>query len=540
MASDASDAPAAAGNGSGATASPWMEGGRFPQGPGLAEDLHCELLVVGAGIAGLTAAYHAAKNGLDVVVLDDGPVGMGETLRTTAHLVSAVDDRIHQLESWHGKRRAHLAVQAHAQAIDLIGDTVRREAIDCGYTRRDGYLFLKHGDKPRELRKEAAAATRAGLDVELVDEVPWGRIEGPALRFADQGQFHPRAYLDGLATALREAGGRIHTGVHVDEVKEAKGAVVARATGGAKVDAHKAVLATNVPVGTKNLFFAKVAAYRTYVVAAPIARAKAPEALLWSTGHPYYYVRTQPDPRDRRRMLLIVGGEDHRVGQSGDPIEHLDNVAAWMAQHFPGVGPTAYRWSGQVQETMDGLCFAGRMPGHRRTFVVAGDSGMGMTHGTLGGKLVADLAAGLENPWAEVFDPARVRVKAMSAHVLTEDLKSSAPYVRRLAAAEVKSVDDVPLGEGRVLREGGRPVCVHRALDGTVTRRSAVCVHLGCIVGWNALEGSWDCPCHGSRYDAQGQVLMGPANAPLASAEGGATVQREVRKVRRTRMRRAA
>jgi glycine/D-amino acid oxidase-like deaminating enzyme/nitrite reductase/ring-hydroxylating ferredoxin subunit len=480
-------------------------------------DADAEVCIVGAGIAGMTAAYLLARAGRDVLLLEDRDLGAGETGRTTAHLASAQDDRFVRLEALHGRDGARLAAESHAAAIDAIERICRDEGIDCDFRRVDGYLFPADGEPFDELLPELEAAQRAGLDVEVVSDAPYDPFRrGRCLRFRNQARFHPLRFLAGLARCIERDGGRIHTGTHVSGI-EGGDRVTIEVEGGRTVDAAACIVATNSPISDMALTHVRQAAYRTYVVGARVPTGSVPDALYWDDDDPYLYIRLQHVARDGGYDLLIVGGEDHKTGQKDDGAARLDRLAAWTRERFPMVEAIEYRWSGQVFEPNDYLAMSGPQPGARNVFMHTGDSGQGMTHGVLGAMLLADLVAGREHPWAALYDPKRVTLRA-AGEFAKENLNVALQYAAYVLPGEVTDVAEIAAGEGRIVRRGASLHAVYRDEAGTLHERSAKCTHMGCIVDWNTLEKSWDCPCHGSRFDAHGNVITGPATKPLGPA----------------------
>ena len=503
---------------SGRTQPVWTATADVPTYPALAEDVACDVCVVGAGIAGMTTAYLLAREGRRVVVIDDGPIAGGETGRTTAHLASAQDDFYSEIERVHGADGARVAAASHSAAVAKVGEIARAEGIDCGYARLDGYLFLAPGDDPKDLDEELDAARRAGIAVELVERAPLGAFDtGRCLRFADQGQFHPVKYLAGLARAIVRDGGRICNGTAARDVSDGAPATVKTASGHT-ISAQAVVVATNSPVNDLLVMHTKQAPYRTYVIGVRVPAGAVTPALYWDSADPYHYVRLEKAPADPQEGgdLLIVGGEDHKTGQEDDMEERWRRLEAWTRERFPAAGAVEYRWSGQVMEPVDYMGFIGRNPGDEHVFIATGDSGQGTTHGTIAGMLLTDLIAGRENPWAKLYDPSRKSLRPpASLEFAKENLNVAAQYLDLVTPGEIKSADEVKPGEGAVLRRGATKVAVYRDRDGTVHERSAICTHLHCVVHWNRGEGSWDCPCHGSRFDPYGRVLNGPAIADL-------------------------
>jgi glycine/D-amino acid oxidase-like deaminating enzyme/nitrite reductase/ring-hydroxylating ferredoxin subunit len=466
-----------------------------------------DVCIIGGGIAGLTTAYLLTKAGRKVTVIDDGLIGGGETCRTTAHLSNAIDDRIYRIEEWHGQDKAKLAVESHTAAIDTIESIVNSENIDCDFKRVDGYLFPAESGGDDDLQKEFEAAKRCGIEVEWVN-IPLGR----AIRFPRQGQFHILKYLNAVAQAVTAGGGQLISNTRVLEWTGGEAPVVSTARG--EIKANKVVLATNYPLLSK--MFAELPAYRTYVVGIQIEAGSVEPALYWDTADPYIYVRTQPDGDGE---ILIVGGEDHRTAQANDGDQRFAKLESWAKRNFPGTGEVKYRWSGQFMETHDGLAFIGQYSDDEpNVFLITGDSGMGMTHGTIGGMLVSDLVLGRPNPWKEVYEPTRVATQSITEAV-PEIVASTVPYKDWLTGGDVDSTDDLKPGEGGVIRKGLSKIAAYRDDDGELHVRSAVCTHMGCIVRFNSLERTWDCPCHGSRFSTDGEPVNAPAIKPLGEAE---------------------
>jgi Rieske Fe-S protein len=306
-------------------------------------------------------------------------------------------------------------------------------------------------------------------------------------------------------------GGRIFNGTHATEIVGGDDAHVLTSTG-ASARCNYVVVATNTPVNDWVTIHTKQAAYRTYIIGARVPKGSVSKALFWDTPDPYHYVRLG-EMADHD--VLIVGGEDHKTAQAADQDERFEKLVQWARQRWPMTGDIEYRWSGQVMEPVDSLAFIGRNPlDKENVFIATGDSGNGMTHGTIAGILITDLIMGRKNDWETLYDPSRKSLLA-AGPFLKEDLNVAAQYSDLLTAGEVESVEQIPPGSGAVVRRGLIKVAVYRDKQGQLHERSAICPHLGCVVAWNKLEKSWDCPCHGSRFDALGKVTNGPALGDL-------------------------
>lgn len=502
----------------------WMSIDMPTSGP-LNEDTAAEVCIIGGGIAGLTTAYRLLDEGKSVIVLESGALCSGMTPLTTAHLSNVMDRGLSTIERLHGEQGARLAIQSHTVAIDWIEKTAAQESIACDFERVDGYLFTSTADSTARIEEEWQTARR----VEFTNVARYDSVSllpfptGPSLRFTHQAQFHPIKYLAGLARAITRKGGRLYTNSHVTQVNT-KSRNVVTTRNGWQVSAKTLVVATNTPINNTVTLHTKQAPYVSYVIGARIAPGSVSKALYWDTEDPYHYVRVHSDIIDgREEAVLIVGGEDHKTGQAGDGERRYAALETWMRERFPMAKDVLFSWAGQVMESIDGLAFIGHNPGDSNVYVATGDSGMGMTHGTIAGLLLSDLIMDRLSPWASLYDPSRQPIKAAGTF-LAESLNVAAQYGDWLTPGDVASELDIPLDSGAVLRNGLHKIAAYRDHEGVLHQCSAVCPHLSCIVGWNPSQKTWDCPCHGSRFDRFGKVLNGPATSdlsPLTSSHGG-------------------
>lgn len=496
----------------------WLDSSPIPEFPALEKDLVTDVCIVGGGIAGLTTAYLLMKKGKRVCVLESLDLTGGQTARTTAHFTYALDDRYFEIERLHGVRGSRLAAESHRAAVSKVAKIVQNENIDCEMSRVDGYLFAQNDPKSHTLLREIGAARRAGLsEVEFVNHAPLDAFDtGPCLLFPRQLQLHPLKYLAGLANAIRKGGGTIFTRTHVSDMKGGPDAIVT-ASNGHTVRCKSIVVATNTPVNDLVAVHTKQAAYRTYVVALEVPKDSIPSILLWDTLEPYHYIRLEKGHRDKD--LLIVGGADHKTGQESHPEKKFQELEDWARLRFPMALEVSHRWSGQVMEPVDGLGFIGRNPmDDDNVFIITGDSGNGLTHATIGALLITDLISGRKNRWEEIYSPSRISIKATKEY-LKENANVAAQYTDWISVKPKPNFEDIPRGEGIVYRDGVGLIAAYKDEEGHVELMSASCTHLAGVVNWNSVEKSWDCPCHGARYDCHGQVIEGPANKDLKKYE---------------------
>lgn len=497
---------------SGALESLWTDGApdiRFTQLDG---DIKADVVIVGAGITGITTAYLLAGTGKDIVVIEDGFLGSGETGRTTAHLTAVLDKRYSEISSMHGEHDAFLAYESHSKAIDLIESISNSEKIDCDFERLDAYLFLHPSDHRDTLENEMDAANDIGIFAELVDKACLPFNTGISIRFPQQAQFHPLKYLRGLANAAKKNGVRIFTQTKAEKVLEDG----VRTESGHKIAAKHIVIATHSPVKGAQIFFKEVP-FRSYVVASKIPKNSIEPGLYWDTGdqksenHAYHYIRVQ---KEQGHDVLIIGGEDHVTGR-GNPEECFENLEKWVKEHFH-IGNIDYRWSGQILEPSDKLAFIGRSPWHDfNLYIATGYSGNGMTYGTIAAMILSDLISGRENKWAHIYDPSRLAIKAapqMAHDSLVPLAQMAAGWIK---GGNIESTDELEPGQGGIMDR----MAIYKDEKGKVHAFSASCPHMGCMVGWNPAERSWDCPCHGSRFTSMGEMINGPAIQGLKEVE---------------------
>ena len=504
-----------------ATRSLWMRVEVLPDASAAKGALTADTVIVGSGIAGLSAAYELAAAGQKVIVVDRGSIAGGMTSRTTAHLAPICDDTISSLIDLRGEEMARLFQQSQEAAVDRIEAIVGELDIDCAFRRLDGFLFpaedMKREEAKKQLDKELEAARKAGAAAEHAKGVPFvGFKTAPALRYPRQATFHPLKYLQAITRTVVDKGGKVFANSPVVRIEASPQGVEVHTENGARIAASHAIVATNSPINKRVELHSKMAPYRTYAMAFSIARGTLPDALYWDMADPYHYVRLHPG--SGKGDYLIAGGEDHKSGEADDGAERFGKLEAWIRKLVPELGKEAHRWSGQVMTTLDHCGYIGRDPHDERVFVVTGDSGQGITHGALAGLLLRNLIVSGSSPWESVYDPSRKTAKAIGTYI-SENVTAIKNFAEYLLPSELDSAEALKPGEGGILIDGLKRLAACRDRDGTLHVRSGVCTHLGCHVNWNSTEQCWDCPCHGSQFAPDGAVLNGPALSPLEAAE---------------------
>ncbi|MEU4311081.1 FAD-dependent oxidoreductase [Nocardia sp. NPDC024068] len=497
----------------------WMQSTEQTSYPRVTGDIDADVAVIGGGIAGLCCAWEIAGTGRSVTVLEADRIVSGTTGYTTAK-VSAQHTLVYDsLRSSFDAETAGMYARSQQDAVEHLVRTAADLGIDCELERAPAYTYVTAPEGVDQIRAEAAAATEAGLSASLVTETGLPFEVAAAIRVEGQVQFHPRRYLLALAAELTRRGGRIFERTRVLGLDEGDPCRLSTEDG-ATVRARDVVIATHYPVFDRALLFTRLQPRRELAVAGPLSADADPSGMYITPEENTRSVRTAPY-RDGRR-LLIVTGEHLRPG-TASTVDRFDRLATWAREHFP-VDSIDYHWGAQDNTTSDDLPYIGRFhPGARHVYVSTGFGGWGMTHGIAGGRILAAELAGDPLPWARIYDPRRLHPVVESGSLLKSGLDVGRHLIGdRLAPSTFRdSSDDLAPGSGAVMRRSGQRCAVYRDEAGRLHTVSAVCTHLGCLVAFNDAETSWDCPCHGSRFDIDGKVLEGPATTPLRPVETG-------------------
>jgi glycine/D-amino acid oxidase-like deaminating enzyme/nitrite reductase/ring-hydroxylating ferredoxin subunit len=478
-------------------------------------DIDVDVVIVGAGLTGVTTAYLLRNEGVRVALIDRGKVAAADTARTTAHLTYVTDYRLNELAKRFGKQGAKAFWEAGAAAIDTIASIVERTNADCGFGWFDGHLHasLRESDASQRalLQEDAKLANELGFDAKFVDTTPLMHRAG--VRFANQAKFHPRKYLEALLRAIPGEGSGVFEDTSFESVEDEPFAVRAN---GRRIRCDYLVIATHNPLmGQKGLigatlFQTKLSLYTSYVLGAELPKNSVQEGLFWDTHDPYDYLRIDSYPD---RQYAIFGGDDVKTGQEKNSADVFSGLEARLRKLLPQA-QVRHRWMGQVVETDDGLPFIGENA--EREFIATGFCGNGFTLGTLAAMMARDCYLGRDNPWVDLLRVDRKPFHGGLWRYLKENVDYPYYLLRdRLARASDDDLEALREGEGRIVAAEGKKVAAYRDEQGKLTLLSPVCTHMKCLVRWNATDHTWDCPCHGSRFHPDGAVLSGPAEAPL-------------------------
>lgn len=502
--------------------------GTAPAGafPALVGETSVDVCIVGGGITGITAAQLLADGGKTVAVLEACAVGEGTTGYSTGNLHVVPDDGMRLILRKWNRDVAQAVAASRAEMVDHIERTVTTFGLNCAFARRPHFMFALDEKQAEQLEEERKALAAVGLPVSVATDVPLPASIGvrSAIRVENQAQFQPAAYTRLLAeriVAESRSRCRVFENSPAVEIDSDKGIV---RTPAGTVRADHIIVATHTPKGF-NLLHTAVSPYREYGVAAPLPDGPAPEGIFWSMEEPGHSIRSFT--ADGTRYLIVIG-EKHKTGQHDDAVDYYARVEDYARRHF-GIGANgangasgaafAYRWSGQHYRSPDALPFIGKTVNSGRAFVATGFGTSGLLWGPVAGQIIADAILGHDNPYAELYAARRFTPAKSAGEFVKENVNVAGQYARdwlsRGAATNIDKIDEWQPGEGRLVETDGKKVAVFVDEAGEVHTLSPVCTHMGCIVRWNAPEKSWDCPCHGSRFACTGEVLEGPALAPL-------------------------
>ena len=488
----------------------WSTTSQLPRFPPLEDDIAVDVAIVGAGITGVSIAYLLKEAGKRVALLELGRIGQGTTGHTTAKLTVGQSLIYGRMRAAHGQEAARLYAESNQAAIAQMRELVSGERIDCDWEQASNYVYTESSAGLGQLEDELAAMREAGIAAELTRQTDLPYPVAGAIRVDDQAQFHPLKYLAGLVSGLPGEGSHVFEATRARGVRGGETCVVETTAG--RVRADHVVVATQLPFLDRGLFFARAHPRKSYAVAAEVDAAAMPDGMYINVDEPTRSIRSAPGPGQSR--FLIVGGESHHPGEDAD--RRYRALAAFMRERFDA--EAALRWSAHDYMPADGLPYIGRMPrGDRNIFVATGFAKWGLTKATIAARIVADAILGRPNPWAQLYDPGRLTLRASARSLAAENAQVAWRFLGdrlrpRPGEAELRRLAP---GAGAVVRMGAGHLAVFRDDAGVLHVLSARCPHLGCLVGWSEADRSWECPCHGSRFTAQGELVQGPATEDL-------------------------
>jgi glycine/D-amino acid oxidase-like deaminating enzyme/nitrite reductase/ring-hydroxylating ferredoxin subunit len=495
----------------------WIETTADTSYPGLEGDAEFDAVVVGAGITGTTTAWLLKEAGLRVALIEMRRIGDGATGYTTAKLTVGHNLIYADLEREHGGEAARTYATSNQWAIDRLERLVRELDIECDWEGASNYVYTESDDRVRDLEQELDAARRAGVAAELTTEtdLPYPVIS--ALRVDGQAQFHPRKFLQGLGERIAGDASHVFEQTRATDVRRGDLSTVVTRSG--LLRARHVVLATHMPFMDRGLFFAKAHPHKSYAISARIQASAAPRGMYISVEQPTRSVRSTPGVEGER--FLVIGGETHKPGRDDDTRQRYEALERFLGERFDAAS-VEHRWSTHDYVPVDQLPYIGRLRrGDDRVLVATGFAKWGLTKGVIAAAILSDMILGRSNPWAPVYDAKRLHLKSSARRFLSENAKVAAWFVGdRVRPRDGRdAIARLRPGDGTVARIRGRQIAVHRDEDGKLHAVSARCTHLGCLVGWNRADRTWECPCHGSRFAADGTLVQGPATNGLAARE---------------------
>lgn len=487
----------------------WREKGRGKSYPKLPENTEADVVIIGGGITGLTTALQLTEAGKRVVLLEAQEIGSGTTGLSSCHLTTDIDEEYRNLISTFDNSTARVVAESRKAAIDFIEKTSQEKNIHCDFRRLPGYLYTEIPEDVGSLKEEQEAASLAGLEVKRTDVVPLPFNIKKGLRFENQGEFNAQEYLAGLAYYITSKDGRIYENSLVKSIEERDNLYIVKTNSGS-VKAAKVVMATHLPLFL-NVLQTLAAPYISYMMAAKLKQQEYPVGLFWDMADPYHYIRYY---KNENGSYVVVGGEDHKTGHIINTEEQYQRLEKYIRDRFD-IESIDYKWSAQYYEPADGLPFIGNSPFHKNIFVATGFSGDGLVYGTVAGIIISDMILEKENSWLPVYDATRFTPAASAVEFIKENADVAKNFIKDRLISDSSSLDELKAGEGKIVKINGEKIAVARDENEELHAVSPVCTHLKCHVHWNTSEKTWDCPCHGSRFSMEGEVIYGPAVTAL-------------------------
>ena len=476
--------------------------------PTLEPEREFDVAIIGAGIVGIATAYALRNSGKSVALIEARNILGDVTGNTTGKLTSQHGIVYRHLIDTFGEDKARQYADAGEWALREVGRIAQIEGIECDYIQDTANVFAPTGEVREKIKDEVEAAVSLGLPASFIEDPQLPFATYGAIRFENQARFHPLKFLHGILKTAEAAGVQVFENTRVLEIAEGQRCEIQLEDG--VVYANEVVIATNYPIHDSGLFVTRLAPYKSYAMAVDID-GELPEGMYISEEEPVRSFRRQPY---QGRDILIVGGENHKVGQEDDALEHFSRLEAWARSAF-NVKDVLFKWSTQDNWTPDRLPYIGRSPNRDRIYLATGFGGWGMTNGVCAARIISDLMSDVETPWAEPFNPNRMAWAAVPT--IAKETVNAAKHLigDRLSSVEADDLTEIAPGSAAIVQMDDERVGAFRDPDGRLHVVTSACTHWGCQLHWNNAETTWDCPCHGSRFDIDGSVLHGPAVKPL-------------------------
>ncbi len=494
----------------------WREHLQFPSFQSLEEDITTDVTIIGGGISGITAGYLLSLQGVNVTIIEAGNILNGTTGHTTAKVTAQHGIIYDEFINHFGEEKAKLYYQASDSAREFIKQTVQELTINCDFEEHDAYIYTNSEKELSKLEKEATAYEKLGILGGLVDSMPLTKLPMiKALVMRGQAQFHPLKYLVPLTESIIKNGGQIFeqtTAVDIEEGTNPK--VITR--NGKTITSNQVICCSHYPFkDTAGFYFARMYQERSYIVAVK-SDEPYPGGMYISAETPTRSVRTTPMGNDN---LLLLSGEGHKTGHGINTMEHYEALATF-GKEVLGVTDIQYRWSAQDIYTLDKMPYIGHYTsGSDNIYLATGYRKWGMTNGTAAGIILSDLITKGSNPYAELFSPSRFHADPDIKRFVEHNADVAYQLVKGKIGMNFKHPEEVSVGEGAHVKINGEKCGAYRDENGQLHVVNSTCTHMGCEVEWNDGERTWDCPCHGSRFTINGDVIEGPAEIPLKKVD---------------------
>lgn len=474
-----------------------------------------DVAIAGGGITGISTALKLQQSGKKCILLEASNIGFGTTGGTTAHLNNFFDTTYDQAISDFGLDNAKLLSEVGKEAIGIIENNIRSFNIDCDFEAKNAYLFALDEQQQKQLKKIVDGASQVGIEMNYTEEIPFPIPFKEAVIIPGQAQFHPIKYIKALCEAFQSLGGIIQEDCLCESHDEQEEAVILKTSKG-EIRAQHVVYATHIPPGLSVLHTTN-APYRSYAIAFSLKDNTYPRELGYDLTEPYHYYRIQQiDGED----LLIAGGEDHKTGHEEDTGECFSKLENYVRRYF-NVDTARYSWSSQYYEPVDGFPYIGKLPASKgKIFTATGFSGNGMIFGTISSQIITDLIVTGSSRYEKIFSPSRIKPIAGFTEFVKENAVVAYDFIKdKLFAEKITSLAEVKEGEAKVVKYEGDSYAMYKETNGKMHLVKSTCPHALCEVRWNSAELSWDCPCHGSRFNVNGKLLTGPTVKDLPRIE---------------------